>query len=79
MMRLLGKYSTFAHESMLSVAVNAAAGGHDMSGFDPVQDADGQPNGHQARCRRCNLTAWVSDQGLQYSLLADVCPGELAT
>ena len=69
------KYSTFAHESMLSIAVNAAAGGHDLSGFEPVVDADGQPNGHQATCRRCGLSAWVGDNGVIYSLLDDVCPG----
>ena len=74
-MNLLGQFSTFAQESMLQIAVDAAAGGHDLSGFEPVQDADGQPNGFQATCKRCGLTAWVGDNGVQYSLLADVCPG----
>lgn len=64
-----------ANEGMLQIAVNAAAGGHDMTGFEPVQDQDGDPNGHQAVCRRCGLSAWVDDSGMQYSLLAADCPG----
>lgn len=63
-----------AKESMLEIAVNAASGGHDLSGFGLVEDHDGQPNGYQARCRKCNLTAWVDFSGMMYNLLADECP-----
>ena len=75
-MRLLGKYSTFARESMLSVAVNAAAAGHNLSGFQPVEDSDGRPDGYQARCELCGMTAWVGENSVHYSLLDDVCPGK---
>lgn len=34
-----------AREAMLEFAVNAAGGGHDMTGFEPVDDQDGRPNG----------------------------------
>ena len=47
-----------------------------QNGSEPVTDHDGRPNGYQARCRRCNLTAWVDDSGMMYNLLAAVCPGE---
>ena len=62
---------TAANESMLEIAVNAAAAGHDLGGFDPVDDADGRPAGYQARCRGCGRTAWVGENGLTYSLLED--------
>ena len=39
-----------------------------LTGFEAVDDADGNPSGCQARCRRCELTAWVEDSGLIYSL-----------
>ena len=73
---LLGKYPPKAREAMLEVMVNVAGGGHDLTGFDPIQDQDRDPNGYEARCRRCNLTAWVGDGGSIYSLLAAECPGE---
>ena len=74
-MRLLGKYSASERTSMLEIAVNAAAAGHDLAGFEPVQDGDGRDSGHQAECRRCGQTAFVSKSGLHYSLLDDACPG----
>jgi hypothetical protein len=58
---------------MLEIAVNAAAAGHELGGFEPVDDTDGRANGWQARCRICGMTAWVGLNGLQYSLLGDVC------
>ena len=64
---------TAANESMLEIAVNAAAAGHDLSGFEPVQDGDAKPNGYQAKCRKCGQTAWVGDSGLIYSLLDSEC------
>ncbi len=63
-----------AKESMLEIAVDAAAGGHDLGGFGLVVDHDGNPNGYQARCRKCKLTAWVDFSGAMYNLLADRCP-----
>ena len=65
-----------ANESMLEIAVNAAAGGHDLGGFGLVHDHDNNPNGYQARCRKCDLTAWVDFSGMMYNLLADECPNE---
>jgi hypothetical protein len=38
-----------AKETMLEIAVDAAAGGHDLSGFGLVLDHDGDPKGYQAR------------------------------
>ena len=49
-----------AYESMLEIAVNAAAGGHNLTGFEAVEGPDG---GHQAECRRCGMTAWVGGDG----------------
>ena len=62
-----------ANESMLEIAVNAAAAGHDLSGFRPVNATEGLPNGYEARCRKCGRTAWVGEGGLMYSLLDDIC------
>lgn len=56
---------TAANEVMLEIAVNAAAAGHDLGGFEPVEDADGRANGWQARCRICGMTALVGLDGLQ--------------
>ena len=72
----LNKYSvnpwtdrSSANEAMLEIAVNSSAAGHDLSGFEPVEDADGRHTGYQARCRNCGQTAWVGTNGLVYSLL----------
>ena len=64
-----------ARESLIEIAVNSAAGNHDLGGFELVEDHDGDPNGYEARCRKCNQTAWVDFSGMMYSLLADACPG----
>ena len=76
----LNKYSvnpwtdrSSANESMLEIAVNAAAAGHDLTGFEPVDATVGLPDGHEARCRDCDQTAWVGDGGLMYSLLGQEC------
>ena len=61
--------------SMLEIAVNAAAGGHDLGGFETVGNAGGTINGYQAKCRLCGMTTWVGDNGLRNSLLDDICPG----
>ena len=45
-------------------------------GFGLVVDHDGNPNGYQARCRKCNLTVWVDFNGTMYNLLADRCPNK---
>jgi hypothetical protein len=65
-----------AKEAMLKIAVDAAAGGHDLSGFGLVLDPDGEPNGYQAQCRQCDQTVWVGFDGLMYSLLSDSCPNK---
>ena len=64
---------TAANDSMLEVAVNAAAAGHDLTGFEKVDAAVGLPDGYEARCRKCGKTAWVGDDGLMYSLLEERC------
>ena len=61
------------NQSMLEIAVNAAATGHYLGGFEPVDDTDGRPAGYQARCRKCGRTAWVGFDGLMYSLLEERC------
>ena len=79
----LGATTPEARTSMLDIAAAAALGRHDLTGFADVEDdetstvghCDGDPNGYQAVCRRCGLSAWVDDSGLAYNLLADVCPG----
>ena len=72
-MRKLGELPAAVRESMMSIAAGAALAGHDLGGFEAVDD------GHQAECRRCGMTAWVGDNGLTYSLLDDVCPGGAGT
>ena len=60
-----------ANEAMLEIAVNAALGEHDLSGFDVVDAAVGLPEGFEVRCRRCGRTAWVGEDGLMCSLPGD--------
>jgi hypothetical protein len=76
LMTKLRQISPKTRARILELAVNVTSGNHDLGGFEPVDDYDGAPNGYQARCRRCNLTAWVDDSGLVYSLLAYTCPGK---
>lgn len=63
------------NDTMLEIAVNAAAAGHDLSGFESVDKVDGNSSGYQARCRNCSQTAWVAFSGLTYSLLDSTCNG----
>jgi hypothetical protein len=58
---------------MLKTAVNAAAAGHDLSGFKAVNAAESLPNGYEARCRKCGRTAGVGMDRLMYSLLDSEC------
>ena len=58
-------------ESILEIQVNAALTGHDLGPFEPVESFEG--SGWQARCRRCDQTAWVGESGLMYSLLGERC------
>jgi hypothetical protein len=62
-----------ADETMLEIAVNAAAGGHDLSGFELVGNSDGHKAGYQARCRNCDQIVWVGFSGMMYSRLDNVC------
>jgi hypothetical protein len=55
-------------ESILEIQVNAALTGHDLGPFEPVEVLTG---GYEARCRKCNQSAWVGDSGLMYSLLGE--------
>ena len=71
---MIDKFS--ANESMLEIAVNAAAVGHDLGGFEKVDSTVGLPDGYEAKCRNCGQTAWVGEDGLTYSLLnPERCPG----
>lgn len=56
-------------ETMLESAVEAALGCHELGEWEQVED------GWQARCQLCQVTTWVGDNGLKYSLLEDTCPG----
>ena len=67
--------SSETKRAMLEIAVNAVFGKHDLSGFEAVDAAVGMPKGFEARCRRCERTAWVGEDGLTYSLLGDECGG----
>ena len=59
--------TTAANESMLEIAVNAAAAGHDLTGFEPVDSTVGLPDGYEARCRGCGQgTATVICAGSQF-------------
>lgn len=58
-------------ESILEILVEASLAGQDLAGFEPVTDRE--TGGYQARCRRCGQTAWVGEDGLQYSLLEERC------
>lgn len=62
-----------ARESMLEVMVNAALTGHDLAGFEPVNEAGSHSTGWQAVCRLCGGSVWVGKSGLVYSLLAEQC------
>ncbi len=62
--------SKAAKESILAIQVNAALSGHDLGPFEPVEVLTG---GYEARCRKCNQSAWVGDSGLMYSLLGEEC------
>lgn len=72
----LGRISSETRATMLELAVNATSGNHDLAGCEAVDDYDSHHNGYEARCWRCNLTAWIDDSGMVYSLLADTCPGQ---
>ena len=59
-----------AKESILEIQVNTPLTGHDLGPFEPVEVLTG---GYEARCRKCNQSAWVGDSGLMYSLLGEEC------
>ena len=56
-------------DAILEAQAEAALGGHDIGPFNTVE------SGYLASCRRCDMTTWVGENGLQYSLLEDTCPG----
>ncbi|MGD8584422.1 MAG: hypothetical protein PVH65_00775 [Chloroflexota bacterium] len=71
------KISQHARESILAAQVDAALSGHDLAGFEPVQNQIA--DGWQAVCRRCGQSVWVSKAGPLYSLLDARCPGRSET
>lgn len=64
-----------ARESVLEIQVTASLHGHDLGPFEPLEDR----SGWQATCRQCGGTAYVRQDGLQYSLLGDVCDKNATT
>ena len=78
-MKLLDGISPETRKSMLEIAANAAACGHDMTVFKAVKNAEGDANGYRAECRLCGQSAWIGEDSLMlmYSLLDDSkCPGK---
>jgi len=63
--------TTDVRTSIVEIQVNAALSGHDLGPFEPVESFEGAD--YQARCRQCDLTAWVGESGLMYSLLGERC------
>ena len=59
-------------ESILEGQVEAALQGHDLGPFQVLASTIG---GYEARCRLCQMTTWVGENGLRYSLLEEKCPG----
>lgn len=59
-------------ESILQTQVNAALQGHDLTGYEVVDE-----RGFQAKCRKCGGTAWVGVSGLIYSMLTESCSGSV--
>ena len=62
-----------ANETMLEIAFNAAASGHDLSGFEMVANANRHQAGYLARCRHCDQIVWVGFSGIVYSRLDVEC------
>ena len=63
----------YAHEvkqAVLAAQVEASFQGQDKGPFESVEVIKG---GDEARCRKCDQSAWVGDSGLMYSLLGDEC------
>ena len=59
-------------EAILEAQAEAALGGHDIGSFQAVDTITG---GYEARCKLCQMTTWIGENGLRYSLLEDSCPG----
>ena len=59
-------------ESLLEAQAEAALGGHELEPFQAVDTISG---GYEARCKLCQMTTWVGENGLRYSLLEDRCKG----
>jgi hypothetical protein len=66
----LDKQIQALRESILQTQVDAALQGHDLTGYEVVDE-----RGFQAKCRKCGGTVWVGVNGLIYSMLADSCSG----
>jgi len=73
LVEVLGMTTKEARESILEIQVNDALSGHDLGPFEPAESFEG--SGYEARCRKCNQSAWVRDSGLMYSLLDERCSG----
>ena len=55
-------------EAILEAILEAALGGHQLGPWQRVDD------GWRAAYQRCQMTTWIGDKGLRYSLLDDSCP-----
>ncbi len=65
-----GTSEPISKEFELYIPVVGSFQGHDLGPFEPVEVLTG---GYEARCRRCNQSAWVGDSRLMYSLLGEKC------
>jgi hypothetical protein len=61
---------TPAKRAVLQVMVEASLSGHELTPFEAISTG-----GYFARCRRCDGTVNVGDDGNIFSLLAPRCPG----
>lgn len=59
--------------TILEIQVEASLQGHALGTFVLTEDG----RGYEACCERCEMSVWVGNSGVFYSLLEDTCPGTL--
>ena len=60
-------------ENVLAAQVEAALQGHDLGGFEQVQEEE-YKLGYEARCKKCGKSVYVNYKVI-HSILAPKCPG----
>ena len=55
-------------EELLKELVEATLGGHDLGSWEKTEE------GYMVTCKLCQEMTWIGDNGIRYSLLADMCP-----